>query len=458
MSFPLPLTPFERYYLADDSPEYPTTIPVEVLLSGALEEAAFRRALARNVSRHPLMHSLVADGPAGPQWLACEGLAPFLDWAEAGTPIDHPDGEFIDLRKFPGLRIWVRTSPNEARLLIQLHHACCDGIATLQFIGDLLALYAEEQQGLPTNSLLDDLPIERLLDRAAVDTSAPGFAPWYAGLRDLWVTARVWGRVLFRRSCALAPPVRRDRRNDPSAAQSPAREFLAFETHLLSAEQTRQLKKGAAARSVSTNDLLLRDALVTIRQWNASAGGRRTGPCRINMPVYVRGRSVPPMPASNGIGFSFVTVDPDQKSDEAILDLVREQTQQIKQWKLALYFLGGLAAASNYPRLIRWVLKRDRPLATMVLSNLAQVLTTSPLPRREDGRLICGNVVLEHIAGVPPVRPLTRASMVVMEYGGQLAIALRCDTHAFRPQDTRALLDAFVTQVCAANGSLWCEL
>jgi hypothetical protein len=343
-------------------------------------------------------------------------------------------------------------------LLIQLHHACCDGIATLQFIGDLLALYAEEQQGLAPGAILEELPTERLRDRAAVDVGTSSPTPWYAGLRDLWVTARVWGRLLLRTCCSLAPPDRRDTRRDAETSRVSPREFLTFETHLLTAVQTLQLKKAAAARSVTPNDLLLRDAFVTIRQWNESAGMPHRGACRINMPVYVRSRNAPTIPASNGIGFAFVTITPKGRSDDWILDEVHVQTQQIKHWKLALYFLGGLATAIKRPRLVRRVLDRKRPLATMVLSNLAQVLTTSPLPRLADGRLICGNVVLEHVAGVPPVRPLTSASMVVMEYAGRLAIALRCDTHTFRPRDTHALLDLFVSQVCASNGSLWCEL
>ncbi len=454
MLFPLPLTPFERYYLADDSPAYPTTIPVEVVLSGMLDEAAFRRALTRNVARHPLLHALVADGPRGPQWIACDWPEPWLDWAAEGAPLGHPDGEFIDLRKAPGLRLWVRAGANEARLLIQLHHACCDGVSTLQFIGDLMAYYAVEQQGLTAEGVLGELPAERLRQRDAIDTGETRRSSFLTGLRDSWVTARVWGRVLLRRCAVLAAP---DRRITPPADSAASREFLAFETHLLSAEKTRQLKKAAAARSVTANDLLLRDALVTMREWNRACGAPPIGACRINMPVYVRGRGVPPMPASNGIGFSFVTVNPDGRSDEAILAAVHEQTQQIKQWKLALYFLGGLAAAGNYPRAIRWMLRRRRPFATFVLSNLAQALVASPLPRRDDGRLICGNVVLEHVAGVPPVRPLTRASMVVLEYGGRLAIALRCDTHLFRPADTRALLNAYVAQVCASHGSLWCD-
>ncbi|MEX2114788.1 MAG: hypothetical protein WD845_16465 [Pirellulales bacterium] len=458
MLFPLPLTPFERYYLADDSPDYPTTIPVEVVLSGELEEAAFRRALRLNVARHPLLHALVADGPTGLQWIGCESAEPWLDWAPEGTLIGHPDGEYIDLRKAPGLRVWVRASTSEARLLIQLHHACCDGVSTLQFIGDLMAYYTAEQQGLAPESVLATLPLERLRDREAVDAGDSRAMSFFTGLRDSWVTARVWGRVLLRRCAVLAPPDRRDHRIASPTQPIASREFLAFETHVLTAEQTQQLKKAAAARSVTANDLLLRDALVVIRDWNLAGGARRVGACRINMPVYVRGRGVPPMPASNGIGFSFVTVNPDRHSDDAILTEVHEQTQQIKQWKLALYFLGGLAAASNYPSIIRWTLGRRRPFATFVLSNLAQALAVSPLPRRADGCLICGNVVLEHVAGVPPVRPLTRASMVVLEYGGRLAIALRCDAHLFRTADTRALLDQYVAQVCASHGSLWCDV
>jgi hypothetical protein len=444
MPFPLPLTPFERYFLTDDSPEYPTTIPVEVVLSGALDEGHFRQALRQNVERHPLLHALVADGPAGPEWVACPAAEPWLDWNHAAAPIGHPDGEFIDLHKQPGLRVWVRATPQEAQLLIQLHHACCDGVSTLQFIGDLLAYYAAAQQGADPRELLPELPLDRLRDRASIDAGG-GDATFFTGLRDLWVTARVWGRVLWRRCAALLPPEEHEgRMANPLESR---REFLAFETHVLSVDETQQLQKRAAARGVTTNDVLLRDAMLTIRDWNRAQGARRVGACRINMPVYVRGRAVPPMPASNGIGFSFVTVWPDRHSAETILSEVHEQTQQIKQWKLALYFLGGLAAVNDRPAIMRRVLARRRPMATFVLSNLAQVLTQSRLPRREDGRLVCGNVVLEHIAGVPPVRPLTRGSMVVLEYGGQLAIALRCDTHSFRPADTRALLDTYVARV-----------
>ncbi len=356
MLFPLPLTPFERYYLADDSPEYPTTIPVEVVLSGTLDEAHFRQALRQNVARHPLLHALVAEGPAGPEWITCPVEEPWLDWNDAAAPIGHPDGEFIDLSQQPGLRVWVRATPHEARLLIQLHHACCDGVSTLQFIGDLLAHYAAAQQATDPRDLLPELPLERLCDRAAVDTGDAGDATFLTGLRDLWVTTRVWGRVLLRRCAPLLPPEQHEKQMAIVGAAESHRQFLAFETQVLSADDTHQLQKLAAALGVTTNDVLLRDALLTIRDWNRAQGARRVGACRINMPVYVRGRAVPPMPASNGIGFSFVTVRPDRHSAETILTEVHEQTRQIKQWKLALYFLGGLAAVKDRPAIMRRVL------------------------------------------------------------------------------------------------------
>ena len=83
-----------------------------------------------------------------------------------------------------------------------------------------------------------------------------------------------------------------------------------------------------------------------------------------------------------------------------------------------------------------------------MLSYLGRVLARTPLPR-QDGRLVAGNVVLERVGGVPPVRPLTRAAIVVLEYAGEISISLRCDPHLFTPGDTRALLEIYVSQIRA---------
>jgi hypothetical protein len=68
------------------------------------------------------------------------------------------------------------------------------------------------------------------------------------------------------------------------------------------------------------------------------------------------------------------------------------------------------------------------------------------LPRR-DGKLICGDVVLESATGVPPIRPGTRASIAVTLYGGSTVINVRCDPHHFNATQTQQLLDAYVDQI-----------
>jgi hypothetical protein len=77
---------------------------------------------------------------------------------------------------------------------------------------------------------------------------------------------------------------------------------------------------------------------------------------------------------------------------------------------------------------------------------VGRMFSRSPLPRDGD-RLVVGNVVLESIAAVPPLRPLTRAGLAIFEYAGQMTLALKCDRRFFETGDTQTLLDAYVRQL-----------
>ena len=71
--FPLPLSTFERYMLADDRPEYPMAFVARVKLCGTLRREVFGAALDETLSRHPLFCALVAFGV---RWLAPVPLGP----------------------------------------------------------------------------------------------------------------------------------------------------------------------------------------------------------------------------------------------------------------------------------------------------------------------------------------------------------------------------------------------
>jgi len=153
------------------------------------------------------------------------------------------------------------------------------------------------------------------------------------------------------------------------------------------------------------------------------------------------------MPAANVMAFTFLTRNAaDCHDDRRLLETIHRQTEAIKSQRLGLYHIGGLAFAARFKGLMPWVLKRRRCLATVVFSNMGKVLGRTPLPRR-DRRLVVGDVVLEQITGVPPIRALTRASFVVSAYGGETSVCLQCDPTIFSVQQTRELLAAYMRQL-----------
>lgn len=458
MLFPLPLTPFEYYYWSDDRPEYPTTFPIDLSFAGRLDQGAFLTALGQAHQRHPLLGALIDGDNSKPHWVLSGQPAPSVDWAVHSVPISHPDGEYIDLRSHVGLRVWVRTSASATRVLLQFHHACCDGLAAIRFIEDLLLFYGAAVSGDPEAHQPIELDVERLRERGTLDPGSPVKPSLAIIVRDIWITALVWSDIVFHRSAVLAVPAQRMTGEPAGNANSPSprgslcehdlpRPFLEFETHVMSRDQTQKLRGVAKARGATLNDLLIRDLLIVLRDWNQMYAGQSRGRLRLSVPVSVRNPGDSYLPAANRIGFAFVSPTlGDNRDGLELLDAVHQRMGRIKQWKLALFFLGGLAFAINVGGLVPWMLRRNRSFATIVLSNLGRIFSQSTLPRRE-GRLVCGNVVLERMSCVPPIRPLTRASIAVTEYAGETTISLRCDPRLFRRDECRALLDAYVRRL-----------
>jgi hypothetical protein len=140
--FPLPLSTLERFWLDEDRVTHPMTFVVQVSLSGKIERAVLEAAIRAALARHPLMGSLITrSGNGCPSWRYAPEMQPMLDWGGADTPMCYPATERIDLESEVGLRIWVRERNGVAKLTLQFHHSCCDGIGATQFIGDVLALH-----------------------------------------------------------------------------------------------------------------------------------------------------------------------------------------------------------------------------------------------------------------------------------------------------------------------------
>lgn len=186
--FPLPLAPFEWYMLEDDRPDYPMTFSLRLRLSGRIRREVFEAALDEARGRHPLLCARIEHRPRrGPCWELADEVSPFLDWDDAGVPLRHPAGEAMDLTSEAGLRLWVRQDTGTASVILQFHHACCDGLGGLQFAGDLLAAYGIRTVCRAVQPVLLPLDAGRLWTRGDFSQDAPS---WMSRVRRLGTSLR----------------------------------------------------------------------------------------------------------------------------------------------------------------------------------------------------------------------------------------------------------------------------
>jgi hypothetical protein len=437
---PLPLTTMEQYYWTDDSDDYPTTFPVLLRFGGVLREGPLREALAVALQRHPIFSWRVDSSGRRPCWVAASTpTGPYFDWGDARSAPSHPRGERIDLASEGGLRLWVRAGADGSELLIQFHHACCDGIGALQFVEDLLIAYAG--QTLPAGHRLELRRVDpsELRYRGAFGRpDRVGPSSWRVKIQ----VAKEWAKLLWHEPAVVAAA-------DSPVATADTLPFLGFRWHRFSRETTRALRNTAALHKVMLNDLLLAHLFIAIRNWNRQHQANDNDRLRINMPTNMRTKEDRFLPASSTLSFTFLTrAGSDCDRPDELLASVHEETSAIKHWQLGFVFVGGLEFAAGLPGLTSWVLGRPRCFATAVFSNMGRVLNGLPLPR-ENHRLVCGDVVLEELLGVPPIRPLTRAALVALTYAGQLTLCARCDPRFFSGASTQRFLDHVVSQILA---------
>ncbi|MDD4269095.1 MAG: hypothetical protein PHO07_06265 [Pirellulales bacterium] len=433
--FPLPLVPFERYMVADDRRGYPMTFPVRVELEGQLCRDALEAALADAIARHPLLNARLRRRRFRRHWVA--GADPVrLHWETTGAATACLPGQPLDLASEPGVRIACRVEDHRVTLSLLFHHAACDGIGALRFIGDVLAFYGRRTSAEDIAPNL--LPIEpaNLLDRGRFDIRLPAVV----SARDVLLsTLREGWKVLARR-----PQVLISRCRLGNVAASP------LYTAGLDAQTYGRFCRRANDAGVTVNDLLLRDMFLTVRAWNDSRSRRRVrGWLRITMPTSLRGRRAARMPATNSLGYAFVT----RRTDECdrpgeLLTGLGVETKLIRDWGLGALFVEALRKARLIPGLTALGARFSRRFSTVVLSNLGDPIRRfrARFPCNGD-RLQAGNLRLQRIYGAPPVRPGTRAAIALFSYGNELTLAMIVDPRWFSPEDAAAFLHQYQSRL-----------
>lgn len=432
-----PLTLMEEYFLAEDKPAYPCWIFVRARLRGILDRTLIEQAWRETVQRHPTLHSTVRPGANGTAcWEPAPDAAPVLNWYQAADVASAAPWTPMDLRNEPAVRLVVAEHATGCELSLEGHHAVFDGAAMFGVLHEILLRYARARGvAVEIPSLRPELFPGRnrfglgWWDRLKI-------AP--VQLAGLWFA---W-QMRHRPVAPLAP----HRLQDFDAPPNPGFPCVLHQ-HVTAADLLR-LRATARKHGASLNDLLLRDLQAAIGVWRIREGiGRDDDWIFLAVPVNLRRSVDRHLAAANVIGV--VAIDRRARSlgdRKRLLRRAHEDMDLVKRHKLGYTFLimlalwrrrrGGIPRYSNGPG----------PRATVVMTNVGQPFSRSPLLDRER-RIAVPGAVLEDFMMAAPCRPGTCASVAVAIYGGRLIVDLHYDPRALTDQQAETFFAAYFEQL-----------
>ena len=409
--FPLHLAPIDSFFLMDDTVAYPMSSVIHFDFTGHLEPNAFHESLAIALGRHPLLSAVVQPAKRNqPCWVPYSGDRPSVAWSNEATGIPSLESEYIDLTREPGVRFWVNVGGGRSRMTVQVHHACTDGTGVYRFIGDLLADYGRRTSSSGSYPELQPLaPLLLRQRRRKMGKVALHGSSWEC-LRH--VLAEAWN-VFGKSVRPLSAPVSGSSENVSLAP------FPGICSAELTAAEHQALRQVAARRGAMVNDLLLAQMFRSIAEWNTRhAAASSRGRLRVMMPFDMRDRHDYSMPAANMTAYTFVSRRLHEcRNVETMIEAIRDETVRIKQGHHGTDFIDALMIADRVPQVLPRLLRLNRCMSTVALSNVGDPSKRflSALPR-DRGRIVSGNVTLEEISGVPPLRQMTRSSLAVFSY------------------------------------------
>jgi hypothetical protein len=438
--FPLAVSPFEHYMLADDRPEYPMTFFLRLRFRGRFDRARFHGALAETLQGHPLLTARITGQAtcrtSRLSWVGTKNAAPWIDWQPAGIPLSFPAGQqHLDLSTEAGLRLWLREDADTTELTAQLHHACCDGLGTVHFIETLLERYEYPESPLRTVTR-DELHNGR---HPKSDTDPARRRGRIERLRRIVSGVR---RFYSNRPVPLARP-ESNGRGAPGHVTGPA----LISRHFTSAESD-ALRRAARRDNVSASSLLLRDLMLALDDWNREHSKDKQGRrLRIVVPINLRDGIRSRTTAFNATSLRFVDRGPAELGDPVrLLHGLHEQMQATAEIRRSPNLLKAIRLLGKFPYALSARMRTDRCLGSAVFSHVGILFAGSPL-LDSDRKLSGRDFVLETVEAAPPVRPQTLASFAAMNYANGLTISLCYDAHCLTPAHDAQLLATYADRI-----------
>jgi NRPS condensation-like uncharacterized protein len=471
MVLPLPLVPFEQYMLADDRPAYPMNFFVRLRFAGRFDRRALDAAMSAALARHPLLTAIARRSRRGWIWEAADRL-PAVQWLTCAPGESLPALEPLDVRVEPGFRVTACEGQGRTDLVMQVHHACCDGLATFAFAEDLLANYAAACGTAPG---MTPRPLERqLLRRRGRFGLTTG---QFLSVLPKQLVGLLGARQFLMRRPEPLVPTEAQRTGENLKSQignsnmpqgQPPSGYPASWTRQLDESQTAGLLTAARTLGVTLNDLLLHGLFLCLAKWRQRHALDRPGAwLRVCVPVSLRTAALDRLPAANAASMVFLDRRPHDTSDpDRLLASIHKEMQLIKRMQLGLTFvlclglrrwLPGFAPAEGGDALaksggVSCKPRADRCFSTAILTNLGTLLGRCPLAD-ERGRVRAGGAILEDMDLLPPLRPLTSAAFTAWSYAHRLNFTLHYDPRVLEAGHAAELLDDMIGSVQRSAGT-----
>ena len=434
--------------LSDDTDTYPMTFPVRIDYTGTIIPELLTEAREQTLKRHPLLDALIQRKHTRPTWKRFTGEHDPIIFDSNENPL--PPGLPIDLTQRPGVRIAVAQTEGGGTIHFLFHHAACDGIGGLRFAGDVLSSYGQLVGTSDSSPRFLPLDPENLKTRGIPQLKTP---PIPSRMAIISSAIRESFAILRHRPVHL-PGGSSTKQNVEKVANRGSMQVTT-----LSADKYGDYCSAASHLGVTVNDLLLRDLFLTASQWirckEPSASNQWI---RIAMPTALFGPSGASMPAANCLGFSFLTRRCLSKSENSneFLENIAKETSLIRKWQLGSVFVDVLRRASKIPGLLFAGTRLSTRFSTLVLSNLGNPIRRfrSRFPTQDDGKLVCGDLIVDRIVGVPPIRPGTRGALALFTYRNNLDITFHGDPHWFSRKDGEEFLFRYLEQIEKTLSSL----
>lgn len=429
---PQPLNWLARLFYYLNQPTAPFSTFADLDLHGPVDvDLLVRETLPLALERHPLLTCRVENRRwSGPWWVPAE-TPPAIDVAKEETPILFPGQEWLDLDHEPGLRIWLRTRPDGARLMVQVHHSCADGHGKLTFLAEWLALYAQRRgRGcLPPPLPPADYRLLTLRNKVL-----PAEMPF--PLRDRLVCTWRILRLLFQPPEPLdgAPPLPPPRVDRPAPVDVCSFEPEEFET----------LRQTAQHLGVTLNDYLLGTLFLSMVEWKRAHGGLSPmAVLRQMVPYELRDEDQFRTSATNRVDIWFLSRRVRELQDVAALmqSIHREMEGPRRR---ARELLGALGTMDLLPGLLRFWTRQRGLTATAMLTNVGNLSRTfaSILPPVE-GRWHPGDLVVQSLKSYLSNTPQISLTMEALGYANQLHLLVLRDGRGVAGEQAAEFLQHF---------------